>query len=128
MKSPTQLPAELPAPYQRTVLHGLLQIARNQDELTWEPFLQGVDIHRLHGDGVSGPSAALIRFREDAIIPRHYHPGYEYILVLAGRQRDQNGPISPGALAVNPPGSEHVVHGEAGCIVLAIYQDPVIFR
>jgi anti-sigma factor ChrR (cupin superfamily) len=128
LKSPTQSPAESLAPYERLEFPSLFEVARRPDEIPWEPFFEGVDIYRLHGDGLSGPSASLIRFRENATIPRHFHGGYEHIFVLAGRQRDQNGSISAGTLAVNPPGTEHVVHGEAGCIVLAIYQDAVIFR
>ena len=60
-------------------------------------------------------------------MPFHTHSGYEHILVLAGAQRDQNSAMAPGTLTINPPGSEHSVVGEAGCIVLAIYEKPVEF-
>jgi anti-sigma factor ChrR (cupin superfamily) len=60
-------------------------------------------------------------------VPFHAHAGYEHILVLSGVQRDQNSAAPPGTLIINPPGSEHSVVGEAGCIVLAIYEKPVEF-
>lgn len=109
-------------------LRDLFNIVEHQDEVTWTPFREGVDIHRLYGDGMTGPTAALIRFNKEATIPLHYHEGYEHILVLAGSQRDQNGSIKTGTLRIHPPGTSHGVHGEAGCIVLAIYEKPVKFE
>ncbi len=117
-----------PAPkYERVELHDLMGIARWQEQIPWLPFQDGVDIHRLYGDGITGPTAALIRFRQPGRLPLHHHPGYEHILILAGSQRDQNGNATAGTLMINPPGSQHSVTGEAGCIVLAIYQNPVEF-
>ena len=55
------------------------------------------------------------------------HAGYEHTLVLAGAQRDQNSAATAGTLMINPPGTEHSVVSEAGCIVLAIYEKPVQF-
>ena len=114
-------------PYPHLVLQDLFRVAERQDEIPWQPFRDGVEIHRLYGDGISGPTAALIRFRKAARVPRHQHEGYEHILVLAGSQRDQNGIAGPGTLTVKPPGTEHRVVSEAGCIVLAIYEKPVRF-
>ena len=105
----------------------LFNIAAHQDEIAWTSFREGVDIHRLYGDGVTGPTAALLRFRETAEIPMHVHEGYEHILVLAGRQRDEGGVLAPGALRNPGPGTAHTVTGEAGCLVLAIYEKPVVF-
>ena len=105
----------------------LFELARSIERVPWQPFREGVDIHRFYGDGISGPSAALIRFREDATIPRHRHGGYEHIIVLAGQQRDENGCIEAGTLRIHPPGSAHLVTGGKGCLVLAIYEKPVTF-
>lgn len=116
-----------PPPYARIELRDLFRIAERQDEIPWQPFRDGIEIHRLYGDGVSGPTAALLRFRAAARVPRHEHAGYEHILVLAGSQRDQNGVAGPGTLIVNPPGTAHSVLAEAGCIVLALYEKPVRF-
>ena len=123
--SPSQ-PDPLP-PFPRIELTNLFEIAQRQDELPWQPFEDGVDIHRLYGDGHEGPTAALLRFRKAGKVRRHMHTGYEHILVLAGTQRDQNGAATAGTLMINPPGTEHSIVSEAGCIVLAIYEKPVRF-
>jgi anti-sigma factor ChrR (cupin superfamily) len=113
--------------YPRIEITDLFRIAAHPDEIAWQPFRDGVEIHRLYGDGVTGPTAALIRFRKDGRVPAHAHTGYEHIIVLAGTQRDQNSTASAGTLIINPPGTQHSVVSEAGCIVLAIYEKPVAF-
>ncbi len=126
---PVALPSEsnqAPA-YPRIELHNLANIAQWQDNISWEPFIDGVEIHRLYGDGLTGPSASLLRFRKAGKVTLHRHTGYEHIIVLAGSQRDQNSVAEAGTLIVNPPGTAHSVISEAGCIVLAIYEKPVEF-
>jgi anti-sigma factor ChrR (cupin superfamily) len=113
--------------YPRIELRDLMHLAEKPDQIPWRPFREGVEIHRLYGDGIVGPTAALLRFRVASKIPLHTHPGYEHIFVLAGTQRDQNGTISAGTLSISPPGTRHSVVSDAGCIVLAIYHEPVQF-
>ncbi len=113
--------------YPRLELRELFRIAERANEIPWKAFKDGVDIYRLYGDGITGPTAALLRFREAGKVPLHTHPGYEHIIVLAGSQRDQNSTATAGTLMINPPGTSHSVISEAGCIVLAIYQEPVQF-
>jgi quercetin dioxygenase-like cupin family protein len=121
-------PAPDPSPaFPRLELQNLFQIASWSDKIVWQPFRDGVDIYRLHGDGITGPTTALIRFRKTGKVPLHKHAGWEHILVLAGSQRDQNTTANAGTLMINPPGTAHSVVGEAGCIVLAIYEHPVQF-
>jgi anti-sigma factor ChrR (cupin superfamily) len=119
-------PVPLPQ-YPRIEIADLFRLATHPEEIPWQPFQDGVEIHRLYGDGVTGPTAALIRFQKDGMVPVHEHTGYEHIIVLAGTQRDQNGTAAAGRLIVNPPGTRHSVVSEAGCIVLAIYEKPVRF-
>lgn len=114
-------------PFAHLELRDLFHIGDQPETVSWQPFREGVEIHRLYGDGVSGPTAALIRFRESSSVPLHVHEGYEHILVLAGRQTDANGTIAPGTLRIHPPGTSHSVTSEAGCIVLAIYEKVVRF-
>ena len=116
-----------PAGTARLELPDLLAIAQRPDSIPWEPLYPGVTIHRLYGDGLTGPSAALIRYREGGVVPLHEHTGYEHIIVLAGSQRDEAGTVSAGTLLVHAPGSRHRIESEAGCIVLAIYERPVRF-
>jgi anti-sigma factor ChrR (cupin superfamily) len=108
-------------------LKDVFTILEHVEEIPWAPFRDGMDIHRFYGDGITGPTAALIRFRKAARLPLHLHDGWEHILVLAGSQTDQNGTIGPGTLRIHPPGTSHSVVSDAGCIVLAIYERPVRF-
>jgi len=123
-------PVEAPDPtprFPRLEFTNLFKIAEWQHEIPWQPFKEGLEIFRLYGDPESGPSAALIRFKEDGHVPAHTHPGFEHIFVLTGTQHDQNGAAAPGTLIINQPGTTHRVTSEAGCIVLAIYEKPVQF-
>jgi anti-sigma factor ChrR (cupin superfamily) len=115
------------APYQSIELRNLFQVTDWQDEIPWKPFLEGAEIHRLYGDGIAGPTSALIRFRQEARVPVHLHEGYEHVFVLAGEQRDQNATRSRGAFTISPPGTTHGVFSKAGTIVLVVYEKPVVF-
>jgi len=108
-------------------LNDVFHLAAHQDKIAWEPYKKGVDIFRLYGDGITGPTAALVRYRERGEVPMHEHAGYEHILILAGSQRDENGTFEAGTLVINPPGTRHKVSSDDGCIVLAIYEKPVRF-
>lgn len=108
-------------------LNDVFHFADHQNEIAWEPYKKGVDIFRLYGDGITGPTAALVRYRERGEVPMHEHKGYEHILILAGSQRDENGTFEAGTLVINPPGTRHKVSSDDGCIVLAIYEKPVQF-
>jgi anti-sigma factor ChrR (cupin superfamily) len=119
-------PDALPT-YARIELRDLHRIAEWQDRIPWQPFSEGVQIHRLYGDGVTGATAALLRFLKSGTVHTHEHVGFEHILVLAGSQADQNGVSPAGSLVINPPGTRHRIVSEAGCIVLAIYEKPVVF-
>ena len=120
-------PAQPPFAFPHFELAEIFRIVDREDDIPWSFFRDGVDIYRFYGDGVNGPSAALIRFRKEARVPMHLHDGWEHILVLSGSQRDQNGTIRAGTLRIHPPGTYHSVVSEAGCIVLAIYEKPVRF-
>lgn len=108
-------------------LNDLFQISGWQNKLPWKPFMDGVEIYRLYGDGETGPTAALLRFRAGGRVPLHEHTGYEHIIVLSGSQVDENSRAETGMLIVNPPGTSHSILSESGCIVLAIYERPVRF-
>ena len=96
-------------------------------EVAWQPFRPGIEIHRLYGDGTTGPSAALLRYAPGASLPLHTHIGYEHILVLRGSQVDAGGEYSAGTLLINPPGTSHAVNSPQGCIVYISWEKPVAF-
>ena len=90
----------------------------------WQPFREGVEISPI----ASGePAVALLRYAPGAGVPRHRHPGLETILVLEGSQSDERGTYGPGALVLNPAGSEHSVWSTEGCVVLIHWGKAVEF-
>ena len=108
-------------------LNDLFQVSGWHHKLPWKPFQEGVEIYRLYGNGESGPTAALLRFRPGGRVPLHEHTGFEHILVLNGSQVDENSRAEAGCLIINPPGSSHSILSENGCIALAIYEKPIRF-
>lgn len=108
------------------ILHNLFSLAEYPERLTWEPFRPGVTICRLYDEGQQGSSAALLKYDPGATVPAHSHTGYEHILVLSGAQSDYQGTHKAGTLVINLPNSSHQVASEEGCIVLAIWERPVI--
>jgi anti-sigma factor ChrR (cupin superfamily) len=106
----------------------LKSIVDNPERLDWKPLRPGIEIHRIYQDGPDGPSAAFLRYQPGAELPRHRHAGLEHVFVLAGSQRDERGHYEAGALIVNPPGTSHNVSSPQGCIVLVLWERPVVFE
>jgi anti-sigma factor ChrR (cupin superfamily) len=95
--------------------------------LAWQPFARGIEVAWLYQNGAHGPAAAYLRYDPGARVPLHWHAGYEHVLVLEGSQSDHNGCHAAGSLVVNPPGSSHEIVSENGCVVLIIWERPVVF-
>jgi anti-sigma factor ChrR (cupin superfamily) len=93
----------------------------------WTQMYEGIEICRLYGDGRTGPSAALLRYAPNARLPAHEHAGYEHIFILSGSQTDEAGVYPAGPMVVNPPGSSHGVCAPDGCLVLVLWERPVVF-
>ncbi|MEL7223582.1 MAG: cupin domain-containing protein [Cyanobacteria bacterium J06576_12] len=110
------------------ILTDLFSLATHPEKLPWQPFRPGVDIYMLYGDRTQGPSAALLKYAPNATVPAHSHTGYEHIVVLFGSQSDHKGKHAAGTLVVNPPGSSHNISSEDGCIVLIIWEKPVVMH
>ena len=110
------------------VLSDLFSLAADPDRLEWQPFRPGIEIHRLYQTDADGSAAALLKYAPGATVPTHDHSGYEHIIVLSGSQQDERGVYPAGTLVINPPGSGHAVASEAGCIVLIVWEKPVVMR
>jgi len=114
---------------QPLVLSGVLaNIDALEKSLDWQPFRPGIDIARLYNDGDAGSSSAFLRYTPGATVAYHSHPGYEHILILKGSQTDRLGEHGPGSLIINPPGTAHSVTSPNGCIVLILWEKPVVLR
>ncbi|HVT83117.1 MAG TPA: cupin domain-containing protein [Phycisphaerae bacterium] len=94
--------------------------------LDWKPFRPGVQIARIYNSPSNGPTAAFLKYEPGAAVPVHMHGGYEHIFILKGSQLDRSGEHFAGSVIINPPGSTHNVMSPNGCIVLIIWEKPVI--
>ena len=108
-------------------LQGLFDIARFVQDRPWQPFHPGIDCLPIYQTPDGGPAAMLLRYQPGAHAPVHVHQGYEHILVLSGSQTDERGHHPTGSLLIHPPGTEHHVRSEDGCVVLAIWERRVRF-
>jgi anti-sigma factor ChrR (cupin superfamily) len=97
------------------------------DDVPWSPLRPGISICRLFGDGLQGPSAALLRYEPGASVPLHAHEGVEVVAVLSGSQRDAVGAVEAVQVRVNPAGTQHFVASAEGCVALLCWQAPVSF-
>ncbi|AUX33658.1 allophanate hydrolase [Sorangium cellulosum] len=109
------------------IVSDVTALTANPDLIPWRRFREGVEIHQLYGSGDAGASAALLRYAPGASVPQHVHRGHEHIFVLTGSQSDERGHHRAGTLVVNTPGTRHSVSSAEGCIVLAIWEQPVVF-
>lgn len=110
------------------ILTDLFSLADHPERLSWEPFRPGIEIYRLYGEGQHGPAAALLKYEPGARVPLHEHTGYEHIIVLSGAQQDHQGNHGAGTLVINPPDTHHDVISDEGCIVLIIWEKPVVIQ
>jgi predicted ChrR family anti-sigma factor len=95
------------------------------DDLPWQSFREGVEIYFLYKND-AGSSAALLRYLAGAKVPEHIHSGYEHIFVLSGSQSDAEGKYTRGSVIINSPNTSHQVSSEQGCVVLIVWEKPVI--
>jgi anti-sigma factor ChrR (cupin superfamily) len=101
-------------------------LAIDERTLDWQHFRDGIEVSWLYRNGESGPASAFLRYAPGARVPHHWHAGYEHVFVIKGSQSDHNGRHGAGALVVNPPGTAHEVVSAEGCLVLVIWERPVI--
>ena len=119
---PPSLPPVAPAGAEPLHLAGLLSGGWRQ--APFAPFREGVEICRLWS---GPPDAALLRYAPGASVPRHAHGGLETVMVLDGGQSDERGHYPAGSVVLNPEGSIHRVWSDEGCVVLILWERPVIF-
>lgn len=93
-------------------------------DVDFAPFKEGVEIHMIREEN---PAVALLRYAPGAVVPRHEHTGLETIIVLDGEQSDERGDYPAGSLVLNPPGTQHSVWSDGGCVILIQWEKPVQF-
>ncbi|MDJ0832484.1 MAG: cupin domain-containing protein [Gammaproteobacteria bacterium] len=104
------------------VINDLLQGGWRECE--FKPFRKGIEICILYeGDS----TLALLRYQPGATAPLHLHIGLETVIILEGSQRDDQGLYLQGSCVMNPPGYQHSVTSDNGCVVLIQWSKPVQF-
>jgi quercetin dioxygenase-like cupin family protein len=98
-------------------------------EMEWRPSqFEGIDIKVLYEDKEAGELTCLLRWKPGATLPFHKHPELEQSWVIEGSFSDHDGICRAGEFVYRKPGSMHETHSAQGCILLAIYRKPNIFR
>jgi len=98
-------------------------------EMDWKPSqFAGVDIKVLYEDKARGEMTCLLRWEPGTTLPFHKHPEIEQSYVLSGSFSDHDGICRAGEFVYRHPGSMHETHSAQGCVILAIYRKPNIFR
>jgi len=106
--------------------NALTDIDSLEKTFDWKPFRPGVEIARIYNTPEGGCSAAFLKYQPGANVPLHMHGGWEHIFILKGSQVDRSGEQLAGSVIINPPGSSHTVLSPNGCIVLIVWEKPVI--
>ena len=98
-------------------------------DMEWKPSqFEGVDIKVLYEDKAKGELTCLLRWAPGTTLPFHKHPEIEQSWVVEGSFSDHEGICHAGEFVYRTPGSMHETHSAEGCILLAIYRKPNIFR
>lgn len=109
------------------VLSGLINDPAGLSGLAWEPFRDGIEVFWIYRTPDGGPAAALLRYRPGARVPRHWHAGWETIIMVEGSQADDHASYGPGSIIANPPGTEHHMVSPEGCTALLIWEKQPVF-
>lgn len=101
----------------------------NPAAMAWKPSqFEGIDIKVLYEDKARGEMTCLLRWQPGTTLPFHKHPEIEQSYVIAGSFSDHDGIARAGEYVWRKPDSMHETHSAEGCIILAIYRKPNIFR
>ncbi len=82
----------------------------------------------LYRNDAAGEMTVLLKWEPGASLPFHRHPEIEQSWVLEGSFYDHDGICRAGQFVWRTPGSMHETHSDEGCVILAIYRKPNLFR
>lgn len=99
------------------------------DSIPWKPTqCEGVEMKVLMEDEERGLLTALFRWQPGATLPDHEHTDLEQTYVLEGSIVDEEGEVTAGNYVWRPAGSRHTATAPQGCLSLAIFLKPNVFR
>src|SRR6476469_10021975 len=89
---------------------------------------EGIQIKVLYENKAAGELTCLLKWAPGTTLPFHKHPEIEQSWVLEGSFSDHDGICRAGEYVYRTPGSMHETHSAEGCVILAVYRKPNIFR
>lgn len=110
------------------IIENLFDTGKLIAQRPWQLLCEDVYISLIYGSDEHSPRAAFLRYLPGASVPSHIHRGLEHILILAGSQLDGDKVYGKGDLVIHDAGSDHQITSPEGCVVLGIWQRPVMFR
>jgi len=98
-------------------------------EMDWKPSqFEGVEIKVLYESKEAGEMTCLLRWQPGTTLPMHRHADLEQSYVLEGSFSDHDGIARAGDYVWRKKDSLHETHSAEGCVILAIYRKPNIFK
>jgi anti-sigma factor ChrR (cupin superfamily) len=98
-------------------------------DIEWQPTrFEGIEIKVLYRDEVKGEMTCMLKWAPGATLPFHRHPELEQSYVIEGSFQDHDGICKAGEYVWRTPGSKHETYSENGCVILAVYRKPNLFR
>jgi anti-sigma factor ChrR (cupin superfamily) len=97
--------------------------------MEWQPSqFEKIAMKVLYRDEAKGEMTVLLKWEPGASLPFHRHPEIEQSYVLEGSFYDHDGICKAGEFVWRKPGSLHETHSDEGCVILAIYRKPNVFK
>ncbi len=101
----------------------------NPRDIEWKPTrFDGIEIKVLYQDKEKGEMTCMLKWAPGATLPFHRHPELEQSYVIEGSFYDHDGICRAGEYVWRTPGSKHATHSDEGCVILAVYRKPNMFR
>ena len=98
-------------------------------DIDWAPSqFEGIQIKILYQDEEKGEMTCLLKWAPGTTLPFHRHPEIEQSYVIEGSFYDHDGICRAGEYVWRTPGSKHLTHSDEGCVILAVYRKPNLFR
>jgi anti-sigma factor ChrR (cupin superfamily) len=98
-------------------------------DMEWKPSqFEGIEIKVLYEDKARGEMTCLLKWQPGTTLPFHKHPEIEQSYVISGSFSDHDGICRAGEYVWRTSGSMHETHSAEGCVILAVYRKPNIFR
>ena len=88
----------------------------------------GISIKVLYQDKEKNEMTCMLRWAPGATLPFHRHPELEQSYVIEGSFSDHDGICRAGEYVWRTAGSKHETYSEEGCVILAVYRKPNLFR